>query len=130
MIQDSSRLFYKEMFSDKFNLIEASSGEECLDYVDKDGSNIDMILLDLVMPGIDGFEVLRRRQSMPVFKDIPVIVLTTSDSIEFQTEAFELGADEFIIKPVDVRIAISRINNTLSAKRHLNKVLEEQNAWK
>lgn len=82
------------------------------------------------MPGIDGFEVLRRRQTMDAFKDIPVIVLTSSNSIEFQTEAFELGADEFIIKPVDARIALSRINNTLVVKRRLQNSLDAQNLWK
>ncbi len=132
IVDDSrfQRVVLKEMLSDKFNLIEVSGGEECLEYMKKENSNIDMVLLDLIMPGIDGFEVLRRRQDMFEFKSVPVIVLTTSDSIEFQTEAFELGADEYINKPVDVRIAISRINNMLSAKRHLDNVLEEQRVWK
>lgn len=67
---------------------------------------------------------------MDAFKDIPVIVLTSSNSIEFQTEAFELGADEFIIKPVDARIALSRINNTLVVKRRLQNSLDAQNLWK
>ena len=98
--------------------------------LEKSSHLIDLILLDLVMPGIDGFEVLRRRQTMDAFKDIPVIVLTSSNSIEFQTEAFELGADEFIIKPVDARIALSRINNTLVVKRRLQNSLDAQNLWK
>lgn len=98
--------------------------------LEKSSHLIDLILLDLVMPGIDGFEVLRRRQTMDAFKDIPVIVLTSSNSIEFQTEAFELGVDEFIIKPVDARIALSRINNTLVVKRRLQNSLDAQNLWK
>ena len=98
--------------------------------IEKSSHLIDLVLLDLVMPGIDGFEVLRRRQTMDAFKDIPVIVLTSSNSIEFQTEAFELGADEFIIKPVDARIALSRINNTLVVKRRLQNSLDAQNLWK
>lgn len=48
-------------------------------------------LLDLVMPGIDGFEVLRRRQNMEGFKDTPVIVLTNTESVSSQSEAFALG---------------------------------------
>ena len=98
--------------------------------LEKSSHLIDLVLLDLVMPGIDGFEVLRRRQTMDAFKDIPVIVLTSSNSIEFQTEAFELGADEFIIKPVDARIALSRVNNTLGVKSRLQSSLDEQNVWK
>ena len=90
----------------------------------------DLVLLDLVMPGIDGFEVLRRRQNMEGFKDTPVIVLTNTESVSSQSEAFALGADEFIIKPVDARIALTRINNTLGVKHRLQNSRDEQKAWK
>ena len=132
IVDDSKfqRAIIREMLGNHFHLEEATSGEECLTILEKSGHLIDFVLLDLVMPDIDGFEVLRRRQEMELFKDIPVIVLTSSNSIEFQTEAFELGADEFIIKPVDARIALSRINNTLGVKRRLQNSLDEQNVWK
>lgn len=110
--------------------MEAVDGKECLEIIKKNGNNIDIVLLDLVMPNMDGFEVLRKRQTIKEFESIPVIALTTSNEISFQTEAFELGANDFIMKPVDARIAISRINNTLESVRHLKKVLEEQNSWK
>ena len=132
IVDDSKfqRAIIKEMLGEHFRLEEATSGEECLMILEKSSHLIDLVLLDLVMPGIDGFEVLRRRQTMDAFKDIPVIVLTSSNSIEFQTEAFELGADEFIIKPVDARIALSRVNNTLGVKSRLQSSLDEQNVWK
>ena len=128
IVDDSKfqRAVLKEMLRDTFELIEVTSGEECLEVMEKDNNDIDMVLLDLVMPGIDGFEVLRRRQQMEEFKNIPVIVLTTSDSDRFQTEAFELGADEFIVKPVDSKIALTRINNILYARRRLQNLLREQ----
>ena len=59
---------------------------------------IDLVLLDLVMQGMDGFDVLKHRQEMPEFKQIPVVVLTTTDTPEVQTKAFELGASDFISK--------------------------------
>lgn len=128
IVDDSKfqRAVLKEMLHDTFELIEVTSGEECLEIMEKDNNDINMVLLDLVMPGIDGFEVLRRRQHMEEFKNIPVIVLTTSDSDRFQTEAFELGADEFIVKPVDAKIALTRINNILYARRRLQNLLKEQ----
>ena len=98
--------------------------------MEKESDAIDLVLLDLVMPGIDGFEVLRRRQNMEGFKDTPVIVLTNTESVSSQSEAFALGADEFIIKPVDTRIALTRINNTLGVKRRLQNSRDEQKAWK
>lgn len=128
IVDDSKfqRAVLKELLQPSFDLIEAATGEECLDLIEHSGDRITMVLLDLVMPGIDGFEVLRRRQQMPVFQDIPVIVLTTSNSDAFQTEAFELGADEFIIKPVDDRVALTRINNILDARRKVQSLLKKQ----
>lgn len=66
----------------------------------------------IVMPGMDGFEVLRRRQESGVFQKIPVIVLTMSDRKEDQELAEQLGADGFLLKPVDAkqaRLQISRV---------------------
>ena len=132
IVDDSKfqRVVIRQSLGEYFNFAEAVSGEECLKIMDKESDAIDLVLLDLVMPGIDGFEVLRRRQTMEGFKDTPVIVLTNTESVSSQSEAFALGADEFIIKPVDARVALSRINNTLGVKRRLQLSLDEQKAWK
>lgn len=132
IVDDSKfqRVVIRQSLGEYFNFAEAVSGEECLKIMEKESDAIDLVLLDLVMPGIDGFEVLRRRQSMEGFKDTPVIVLTNTESVSSQSDAFALGADEFIIKPVDARIALSRINNTLGVKRRLQSSRDEQNAWK
>ncbi len=132
IVDDSKfqRVVIRQSLGEYFNFAEAVSGEECLQIMEKESDAIDLVLLDLVMPGIDGFEVLRRRQNMEGFKDTPVIVLTNTESVSSQPEAFALGADEFIIKPVDARIALSRINNTLGVKRRLQSSRDEQKAWK
>ena len=132
IVDDSKfqRVVIRQSLGEHFNFAEAVSGEECLQIMEKESDAIDLVLLDLVMPGIDGFEVLRRRQTMERFKDTPVIVLTNTESVSSQSEAFALGADEFIIKPVDARIALSRINNTLGVKRRLQSSRDEQKAWK
>ena len=132
IVDDSKfqRVVIRQSLGEYFNFAEAVSGEECLQIMEKESDAIDLVLLDLVMPGIDGFEVLRRRQTMEGFKDTPVIVLTNTESVSSQSEAFALGADEFIIKPVDARIALSRINNTLGVKRRLQSSMDAQNAWK
>lgn len=132
IVDDSKfqRVVIRQSLGEYFNFAEAVSGEECLQIMEKESDAIDLVLLDLVMPGIDGFEVLHRRQSMEGFKDTPVIVLTNTESVSSQSKAFALGADEFIIKPVDARIALSRINNTLGVKRRLQSSMDAQNAWK
>ena len=89
---------------------------------------IDLVLLDLVMQGMDGFDVLKHRQEMPEFKQIPVVVLTTTDTPEVQTKAFELGASDFISKPTEPAIARHRIDNILKTNRRLNHILQKQEA--
>lgn len=128
VVDDSrfQRTVLKETLRSSFELMEATSGDECLEMIERYGAEIDLVLLNLVMPGMDGFDVLRRRQLMDNFKNIPVIMLTTSDSNEFQKNAFELGADEFIVKPVDPNIALSRINNILNTKRRIQALLKQQ----
>lgn len=128
LIVDDSRFqrtVIKELFSEHFNLIEAASGGECMRIIQENTSEIDLVLLDLVMPGIDGFEVLRRRQSMQEFLDIPVIVLTTSDSQAIQAKAYELGANDFITKPIDENTAFSRIQNLLKSKRRVRALIQK-----
>ena len=132
IVDDSKlqRVVLMQALKDAFELIEATSGEECLELVERGEAQIDLVLLDLVMPGIDGFEVLRRRALSPKFAGIPVVVLTTSDDNETQVEAFRLGAREFLNKPVKLEIAVSRINNVLESQRRLNVMLKEQEELK
>ena len=132
IVDDSKlqRVVLMQALKDAFELIEATSGEECLELVERGEAQIDLVLLDLVMPGIDGFEVLRRRALSPKFAGIPVVVLTTSDDNETQVEAFRLGAREFLNKPVKPEIAVSRINNVLESQRRLNVMLKEQEELK
>ena len=113
LIADDSKLqrvIVKENLKDIYDVAEASGGQECLDLVEHSAGKIDAVLLDIVMPGMDGFEVLRRRQESGVFQKIPVIVL--SDRKEDQELAEQLGADGFLLKPVDAkqaRLQISRV---------------------
>ncbi len=132
IVDDSKlqRVVLMQALKDTFELIEATSGEECLELVERGEAQIDLVLLDLVMPGIDGFEVLRRRALSPKFAGIPVVVLTTSDDNETQVEAFRLGAREFLNKPIKPEIAVSRINNVLESQRRLNVMLKEQEELK
>lgn len=129
LIVDDSRLQHavlNEIFSSNFNILEVSSGEECLQMLEEKQDTIDLVLLDLVMPGMDGFDVLTHRQEMPVFQKIPVVVLTTTNTPEVQTKAFELGASDFISKPVEPAIARLRIDNILKTNRRLNNSLKKQ----
>lgn len=112
LIADDSKL-QRVIVKDIYDVAEASGGQECLDLVEHSAGKIDAVLLDIVMPGMDGFEVLRRRQESGVFQKIPVIVLTMSDRKEDQELAEQLGADGFLLKPVDAKQAHLQISRVL-----------------
>ena len=133
LIVDDSRFqraVIRETFKEKFRIMEAASGEECLQIIGENPDDIDLVLLDLVMPGIDGFEVLRRRRQMQSFSDIPVIVLTTSDRSEIQANAYELGANDFLTKPLNESTAIFRIQNLLGYKNRVTTLVKKYDEYR
>ncbi|WP_143308919.1 ATP-binding response regulator, partial [Candidatus Entotheonella palauensis] len=77
----------------------------------------DIILLDLVMPGLDGFEVCRRIKASAQWQSIPVIVLTGLDEAESYVQAIDYGVDDFMTKPVNNAILLARVRNYLRKKR-------------
>lgn len=75
-----------------------------------------LVLLDLKMPGMDGFEVLRWIREHPLFKNLPVVVLTSSDEIRDVNEAYRLGANSFLVKPLEFQ-NVDALFATLGAQR-------------
>ncbi|MEX0744437.1 MAG: response regulator [Phycisphaeraceae bacterium] len=78
----------------------------------------DVLLLDIYMPRVTGLEILARMRGDPVLKHIPVIVLTSADQAEIKLKALELGASDFLRKPVDPSELALRLRNTVAAKAH------------
>jgi len=109
----------------------APSGERALQIVAGE-SKPDLILLDIMMPDMDGYEVLRRLQFNPDTEDIPVIFLTAMSAADDESIGLELGAVDYITKPVNPAIVMARVRNHLQLKRardflaHHNHVLEEE----
>ncbi|MGH7907339.1 MAG: response regulator [Candidatus Binataceae bacterium] len=81
-----------------FSPVEANSGAECLKIVTE--SAVDVILLDLMMPEMDGFEVCRALKGNPVTAEIPIIMITARDDIDARSEGMRLGVSDFLAKPV------------------------------
>lgn len=82
----------------------------------------DMLLLDLVMPGLSGFEVLKQVREHPKFKHLPVIILTSSTDTSNKLRALDLGATDFLAKPVDQSELRLRVRNTLAAKAYTDQL--------
>lgn len=113
------REILKVLFRDKYEILEAEDGNEALEVLERCQGNIDMVLLDLVMPDMDGFAVLEKRKDLDCFKNVPVVVITGSGQTKDQIRAFELGANDFAVKPFVPEIVISRVNNVMTSNRRM-----------
>jgi two-component system cell cycle response regulator len=102
-----------------YRVLRARDGNEALSVLDKE--TIHLVISDLIMPGIDGFELCKRIKSKIEYAQIPVILLTASHSAESKIEGFELGADAYIQKPFDEKILLAQIASLLYNR---NKVRE------
>ncbi|MFC1467587.1 response regulator [Verrucomicrobiota bacterium] len=91
-----------------FDVATAESGEDALELINK--NRPDLVLLDLMLPGLDGFEICRRIKSRDATKDIPVIMLTARGEEADVVTGLELGADDYMTKPFSPRVLIARIN--------------------
>ena len=78
----------------------------------------DVLLLDLLMPGLSGFDILERMEAEKILKDVPTIVLTAATDPSMKLKALDLGVTEFLTKPVDPIDLVLRVSNTLAAKAY------------
>ena len=110
---------------DRYSVSVASSGEEALSLVER--VHPEVILLDIVMPGLDGYAVCRELKRSERFSEIPVIFLTGIRDSDSKARGFEAGAVDYVTKPFDVREVSARVNTHLSLKR-AKEQLANQNA--
>lgn len=132
LIVDDSELNREILISilgNEFQTIEAGSGEECIDMLKKYGTRISVVLLDVVMPGMGGFEVLAYMNVHHLIEEIPVIMITGDESDQSVRKAYELGVSDYINRPFDVKVVYRRVINTIqlySKQRRLLKRVTEQ----
>ena len=96
-------------------MAEARDGIQALDQVDKFGP--DVVVLDLNLPGLDGYGVLAHLRSRPATVNVPVIVLTAKGDEDNEVRVFELGADDFLTKPFRARALSARLDAVLNRRR-------------
>ena len=114
--EDSLRKVMKDLLErDGYIVTEARDGVQALDQVDRVGP--DVIVLDLNLPGLDGYGVLSHLRSRPATAGIPVIVLTAKGDEDNEVRVFELGADDFLTKPFRARALSARLEAVLGRRR-------------
>ena len=108
------KLLEAKLASEYYDVLTATSGEEALEKVERDGP--DIILLDVMMPGMDGFEVCKTIKSNPTYAHIPVVMVTALTDAADRVRGLEAGADDFLSKPVNKIELVKRVENMLKLK--------------
>lgn len=112
--QPYARLLMKKIIDKNVQVTEASDGQEALEILEHE--KIDLILLDIMMPGISGIDVLKLIRKQRSTADLPVIMISALDDNESMAQCFELGANDYIPKPFDFSVASARIRTHLKLK--------------
>ena len=108
-----NRAILKEILEETYEIIEADGGNEALHKIDEYGMKISLVLLDIIMPEKDGFEVLKYMEEERLISDIPVIIISSEDSANYIRRAYEMGVSDYINRPFDANIVYQRVSNTV-----------------
>ena len=117
------------ILEDEYRILEAENGKECLEKLYENRGDISLVLLDINMPVMDGFEVLKDMNENHTIEDIPVIMISSDDSEAFIRKAYELGASDYISRPFDNKIVYRRATNTIklyAKQRRLVQMVSNQ----
>ncbi|MCB1549288.1 MAG: PleD family two-component system response regulator [Hyphomicrobiaceae bacterium] len=120
-IQANVRLLEARLSAEYFEVLTANGGREALEICERE--RVDVVLLDVMMPGMDGFEVCRRIKASPRTQHVPVIMVTALDQPSDRVQGLEAGADDFLTKPVDDIALITRVKNLARLKMLIDEML-------
>ena len=115
VVDDSemNREILKEILGKEYRILEACDGEEALKMLEQHGTEISLVLLDIIMPKMDGFEVLAYMNRDKWIEDIPVIMISSEESESYIRRAYELGASDYISRPFDTKVVYQRVINMI-----------------
>lgn len=127
--EESNRAILNNIFSSEYTIVEAEDGQAGLDVIQANCKNLSAIVLDVVMPGINGIEVLRRLHQQGLTDRIPVFLITADECSDTMREAYGLGVMDVILKPVVPYMVHRRVNSVVElfrARRKLGAEVERQ----
>ena len=131
LVDDSkmNRMMLAEILGDRYHVLEAENGKECIEKLQEEAGNIALVLLDINMPVMDGFEVLKAMNANHTIEDTPVIMISSEDSDAAIRRSYELGASDYVNRPFDARIVYRRVTNTIklyAKQRRLVQMVSDQ----
>lgn len=120
-----NRRILRSLFAKEYEVLEAANGKEAIEVIEKHTQEIDVILLDLTLEDMTGFDILELGKQKGYFTTTPVVVITGSEQNNDQIRAFELGASDFIVTPLVPEVVLSRVNNVVTASKRIRIVEHE-----
>ena len=115
LVDDSAlnRAILAEILGSDYRILEAENGKECMEKLQAEAGDIALVLLDIIMPEMDGFEVLEAMNASHAIEDIPVIMISSDDSPATLRRSYDLGASDYVNRPFDTQIVHRRVTNTV-----------------
>ena len=126
IVDDSefNRAILREILQETYDIIEADDGKEALHKINEYGMEISLVLLDIIMPEKDGFEVLKYMEEESLISDIPVIMISSEDSANYIRRAYEMGVSDYINRPFDANIVYQRVSNIVKLYAKQRRLME------
>lgn len=124
-----NRALLQDMLEDEFQILEASNGLEAIEHLRGNAAEISLVLLDAIMPEMDGFEVLEEMNRQHWIDAIPVVMISAETSPDFITKGYQLGASDYISRPYSAAIVLHRVKNTIllfAKQMTLQNIVTEQ----
>lgn len=117
----------RKILENDYNILQASNGEEAIEILDNKENHVDVILLDLVMPVMNGKEFLKYKKTNADIMEIPVIIITAEDSPQEQMNTLSLGANDYIVNPFVAEDVVRRVKNAIASGRRFMEIIKEYN---
>lgn len=121
----SNREMLAEILMDKYSILTAENGKEALEIIDKEQENLVAILLDLIMPEMDGYEVLKELQKNGIIDRIPVVIISAETSTKSEGECIENGAADYVHKPFNSHVVLSRVESVERLYQSRNVLVDQ-----
>ena len=128
--EEVNRELLREFLSKDYDVIMAMDGQDGLKKIQEYGLELSIILLDVMMPNLDGFGVLQFLNDYGFINEVPVILITADNSNGREEQAFDMGVSDFITKPFNRSVVVKRVHNIddlFKRTKELRMIVEEQN---
>lgn len=116
-----NRYMLGDIFRDEYEVVEASGGQMAIDIMEADARNLAVVMLDIIMPVINGFGVLEYMKDKGLLERLPVVIVTDDDSEETSDRAFEYKVADLVVKPFEPKVIRRRVQNIIELYAYREK---------